>query len=115
MWALAFAAVPVLMLAFVIVVSARTKTTKVESVRRGRAQAESLLARRNEELVSFRTSTFGLRRQLSNQAIFLTVGARTAEGDLRTYHWAYDPYGFGDLNPGLLQRTHGVWHNAPMA
>jgi hypothetical protein len=80
--------------------------------KRGRRVVERLLTSRGETLVAIkevRLSALSATAGLSAAVIF-EVRARTAEGDERTYQWAYAPRGvFPWQTEGVQRLAHGIW------
>jgi hypothetical protein len=75
------------------------------------------LERRGQQLISIENRSFALEpmgRKLSPSSVLFVVVARTGDGPLQTYHWAYDPTGRYGQNAGLKQLANGVWHDAPL-
>jgi len=78
---------------------------------RGRREVERLLASRGETLVAIRDLPFGEiteKSGLSTTVVF-EVRARAADGDERTYQWAYEPRVFPWQTEGLKRLAHGIW------
>jgi hypothetical protein len=78
---------------------------------RGRRMVEQRLATLGETPVAI--------KEVSRAAFFETAGlsavvifevrARTADGDERTYQWAYAPRSFARKTEGLQRLAHGIW------
>jgi hypothetical protein len=80
---------------------------------RGRREVEHRLAERGETLVALKetpfsamTATTGLS---TSPPVIFEVRARTADGDERTYQWAYEPRVFPWQTEGLKRLAHGIW------
>ena len=79
--------------------------------RRGRQAVERLLTSRGETLVAIKDVPLSKVREtagLTATAIF-EVRARTADGDERTYRWAYAPRIFPWQTEGIQRLAHGIW------
>jgi hypothetical protein len=79
--------------------------------RRGRRQVERLLASRGETLVAIEDVPFcdlPVKTGLSTTVVF-DIRARTAEGQDRTYRWAYEPRVFPWQTEGVKRLAHGIW------
>ncbi len=80
---------------------------------RGRREVERMLASRGETLVAIRDRPFGLLQVTTGLStsppVIFDVRARTADGDERTYQWAYEPRVFPWQTEGLKRCAHGIW------
>ena len=80
---------------------------------RGRQMVDRLLTTRGETLVAINDvplSSFHEKAGLSAAAAAIfEVHARTAEGDERTYRWAYAPRIFPWQTEGVQRLAHGIW------
>lgn len=78
---------------------------------RGSQMVERLLTSRGETLVAIkdvRLPALSATAGLSGAVVF-EVRARTADGDERTYQWAYAPRVFPWQTEGVQRLAHGIW------
>lgn len=78
---------------------------------RGRGAVEQMLKARGETLVDLSDVPFSqlpVTTGLSSNVVF-AVRARTAEGEERTYRWAYEPRVFPWQSEAVKRLAHGIW------
>ncbi|WP_372785674.1 hypothetical protein [Phenylobacterium sp.] len=78
---------------------------------RGRQAVERMLKSRGETLVDLQDVAFGevpVKTGLSATVVF-KVRARTADGDERTYEWAYEARVFPWQSEAVKRLAHGIW------
>jgi len=78
---------------------------------RGRRAVEQMLRSRGETLVALKDRPFSqlpAGMGLSSTVVF-DIQARAADGEERTYAWAYEPKLFPWQSEGVKRLAHGIW------